>query len=159
VLPRLGALHVLQRLYLDATHADDAVLTALAPAATTLRVLHLAGADVSEDGLAALHAMTELTELTLGDTRMHGAIADLSAWPRLRTLSLVGLDLGNEVLPSLAKATSLVELDLSATEVRDPSPLAALPRLRTLGLAQTKLSAPGLAAAKALAARGIEIVR
>jgi hypothetical protein len=158
-LARLSALHALERLYLDQTHTGDATLAVLAPAHETLRVLHLEGSEVSEDGLAALRAFTELDELTLGDTRMHGGIADLSAWPRLRTLSLVGLDLTDKAVPLLAARRSLVVLDLSATEVHDPSPLAALPHLRTLGVAQTRLSAAGAAAVKRLAARGVEIVR
>jgi len=156
---RLAGLRRLERLYLDQTHAGDITLAALAPLHDTLRVLHLEGSDVSEDGLAALDAFTELDELTIGDTRVHAGIADLSAWPRLRTLSLVGLDLTDKAVPQLAARPSLVVLDLSATEVRDPSPLAALPHLRTLGVAQTKLSAAGAAAVKRLAARGVEIVR
>ncbi len=158
-LARLGALHRLERLYLDQTHADDRVLAALGSTADTLRVLHLEGSEVSDAGIAALRALGELEELTLGDTRMHGAIADLPAWPRLRTLSLTGLALTDPALPGLAAQASLVALDLSATEIRDPSPLAALPRLRTLGLAQTRLSPAGAAALKRLAARGVEIVR
>ncbi|HMG52454.1 MAG TPA: hypothetical protein VK601_03205 [Kofleriaceae bacterium] len=156
---RLGALRLLERLYLDQTHADDAVLAALGSARDHLRVLHLSGSDVSDDGVAALRELGELDELTVGDTRMHGAIAELSAWPRLRTLSLIGLDVTDRVLPLLAARRSLVTLDLSATEIRDPSPLAALPRLRMLGLAQARLSPAGLAAVKRLAARGVEIVR
>ncbi|HSS00745.1 MAG TPA: hypothetical protein VLM79_26980 [Kofleriaceae bacterium] len=158
-LAKLGALTALERLYLDQVHVDDAVLAALAPARDTLRVLHLAGSDVSEDGLDALHAFGELEELTIGDSRMHAAIADLSAWPRLRTLSLVGLELTDKVLPSLAAHPTLAILDLSATEIRDPSPLAALPHLRTLGVAQTRLSPAGVAAIKRLIARGVEVVR
>jgi Leucine-rich repeat (LRR) protein len=155
----LASLHELERLYLDQTHAGDLAVTLLAPAHATLRVLHLAGSDVSETGLAALQAFTQLTELTIGDSRMHAGIADLSAWPRLRTLSLVGLDLTDKALPQIAAQPSLVMLDLSATEIRDPSPLAALPRLRTLGVAQTRLSPAGVAATRRLAARGVEIVR
>jgi hypothetical protein len=158
-LAKLGALRALERLYLGQVHVNDEVLAALAPLRDTLRVLHLAGSDVSEDGLPALRAFGELEELTIGDTRMHAGIADLSAWPRLRTLSLVGLELTDKVLPMLAAHASLVALDLSATEIRDPSPLAALPRLRTLGVAQTRLSAAGLAAVKRLVARGVEVVR
>jgi hypothetical protein len=158
-LARLAALHVLERLYLDQVHVNDEVLAALAPVRNTLRVLHLAGSDVSEDGLAALRAFGELEELTIGDTRMHAGIADLSAWPRLRTLSLVGLELTDRVLPSLAAQPSLAILDLSATDIRDPSPLAALPHLRTLGVAQTRLSPAGVAAIKRLVARGVEVVR
>jgi hypothetical protein len=158
-LAKLGALRAVERLYLGQVHVTDAVLAALAPLRDTLRVLHLAGSDVSEDGLPALRAFGELEELTVGDTRMHAGIADLSAWPRLRTLSLVGLELTDKVLPMLAAHGSLVALDLSATEIRDPSQLAALPRLRTLGVAQTRLSAAGVAAVKRLVARGVEVVR
>lgn len=157
-LARIGALHRLERLYLDQTHADDRVLAALG-SPDTLRVLHLEGSEVSDAGIPALRALGELDELTVGDTRMHGAIADLSAWPRLRTLSLTGLPVTDQALPGIAARPSLVMLDLSATEIRDPSPLAALPRLRTLGVAQTRLSPAGAAAVKRLAARGVEVVR
>jgi hypothetical protein len=158
-LTKLGRLASLEQLYLDQTRADDAAIAALAPARASLRVLHLAGSLISEDGLAALRELGELSELTLGDTALHGGIADLSAWPQLRTLSLVGLDLTDRALPGLAAQRSLVTLDLSATDVHDPSPLAALPRLRTLGLAQTRLSPAGVAAAKQLVARGVEVVQ
>jgi len=156
---KLGALHALVRLYLDGTHADDAALAALAPARDTLRILHLAGSDISEAGLPALHALAGLTELTLGNTRMHSAITDLSAWPHLQTLSLVGLDLADWNLVAIARQLSLVTLDLSATDVHDPSALAALSRLRLLGIAQTNLSARGITALKTLAAHGVEVVR
>lgn len=158
-LVELAALRRLERLYLDQSRADDAVAAALAASSGTLRVLHLAGSDVSEAGLPALRALGELEELTLGDTRVREAIADLSAWPRLRTLSLTGLLLTDQALPRLAARPSLVALDLSATDIRDPSPLAALPHLRVLGLAQTQLSRAGADALKLLAARGIRIVR
>ncbi len=158
-LARLGALPALERLYLDQTAVSDAVIAALAPAAGTLRTLHLASSDVSDAGLPALRALTELAELTLGDTRLGDAATDLTAWPRLRTLSLTGLVLGDKVLPALAARPSLAVLDLSATDIRDPSPLAALPHLRVLGVAQTRLSPAGVAAVKRLAARGVEIVR
>jgi Leucine Rich repeat len=155
----LAALRSLERLYLDQVSADDSVLAALTGARDTLRVLWLAGSDVSEDGLADLRAFGELRELTIGDTRMQEGIADLSAWPRLRTLSLVGLALSDKVLPLLAARPSLVQLDLSATDIRDPSPLAALPRLRELGVKQTRLSPAGVAALKRLAARGVKVAR
>jgi hypothetical protein len=158
-LARLAQLPALERLYLDRSAADDTTLAALAPSRASLRVLHLAGSDVSEAGLPALRALTELEELTLGDTRVHAGIAELSAWPRLRTLSLTGLVLDDAAVPTIAARHSLVALDLSATDVRDPSPLAALPRLRTLGVAQNRLSPAGLAAVKRLAARGVTVVR
>jgi len=157
-LARLGALRRLERLYLDQTHADDRVLAALG-CPDTLRVLHLEGSEVSDAGIPALHALGELEELTIGDTRMHGAIADLSAWA---AAAHAVADRPRPHRPGAARARarpSLVALDLSATEIRDPSPLAALPRLRTLGVAQTHLSPAGAAVVKRLAARGVEVVR
>lgn len=156
---RLSALRALERLYLDQDQVDDSVVEALAPMRDTLRVLHLEGSQVSDAGLGALHAFGELRELTIGDTRLQRGIADLSAWPRLHTLTLVGLPLTDQELPALAARPSLVTLDLTATDITDPSPLAALPRLRALGLEQTRLSPAGVAALKRFAARGVEIHR
>jgi Leucine-rich repeat (LRR) protein len=158
VLAELGKLHQLERLYLDDCRATDETVAALAKL-RELRVLHLAGTDVSDVALATLRTFSQLDELTVGDTRMRTAIANLDAWPRLRTLSLTGLDLTDDELPRIAKRSSLVTLDLSATEVRDPAKLATLPHLRVLGLAHTRLSQEGINAARALTARGVEVIR
>jgi len=158
VLVELGALHQLERLYLDDTRADDTTIEALARL-RELRTLHVAGTDVSEAVLPTLRSFAQLDELTIGDTRMRAAIANLDAWPQLRTLSVAGLELTDDALPAIARRTSLVTLDLSGTYIRDPARLAALPNLRVLGLAQTKLSPEGLNAAKSLAARGVDVVR
>jgi Leucine-rich repeat (LRR) protein len=158
VLVELGALHQLERLYLDLTRAGDTTVAAIAKL-HGLRVLHLANTDVSEESLATLRGFAQLDELTIGDTRMRATIANLDAWPQLRTLSVNGLELTDAALPAIARHTSLVTLDLSATDIRDPSPLAKLPRLRVLGLVATRLSPGGLAVAKTLAARGVEVVR
>lgn len=157
-LASLGALIDLERLYLENTAADDTTLVGLAPL-RELRTLHLANTQVSEDALPMLRGFRQLDELTIGDTRMHAAIANLDAWPHLRTLTLTGLDLSDAALHTIARQTTLVTLDLSATEIHDPSPLVALPRLRTLGLVGTRLDATGLAATKTLAKRGVEIVQ
>lgn len=157
-LVELGGLAKLERLYLDETRADDAVLAALAPA-RGLRVLHLEQTDVSEASLPVLRGFARLEELTVGDTRMRGGITDLAAWPRLRTLSLLGLELGDAEVARLAAARSLARLDLSSTEVRDPGPLVALPKLVELGLTQTRLSPAGKAAVARLRARGVIVVR
>lgn len=157
-LATLGTLRELERLYLDNTHADDVTLVGLAPL-RELRALHLAGSHVSEDGLPVLHGFTQLDELTIGDTRMRGGIADLSAWPHLRTLTLTGLELDDAAIATVAQRSTLVTLDLSATEVKDISPLVGLPHLRTIGLVGTKLDPAGTASMKRLAARGVEIVQ
>ncbi|MBS1120946.1 MAG: leucine-rich repeat domain protein [Deltaproteobacteria bacterium] len=158
ILVELGALHELERLYLDTTRADDTTLAALGKL-RELKVLHLANTDVSQDALPVLRGFTQLEELTIGDTRMHGEIANLDAWPHLRTLSVSGLELGDDALPVLARRMSLVTLDLTGTDVHDPAALTKLPRLRVLGLVGTKLSPQGLASANALAARGVNVIR
>ena len=157
-LATLGTLSGLERLYLDNTGADDVTLVGLAPL-RELRTLHLANSQVSEEGLPILRAFTQLDELTIGDTRMRAAIADLAAWPHLRTLTLTGLELGDAELATIAKRTTLVTLDLSATQIHDITPLVRLEHLRTLGLVGAKLDAAGAAAMKKLAARGVEVVK
>ncbi len=122
-------------------------------------MLHLANTDISDDAIATLRGFTLLEEVTIGDTRMGAAIADLGAWPRLRTLSVVGLELGDAQLPAIARARSLARLDLSATEIHDPSPLVALPNLRELGVSQLRLGAGGKAALETLRRRGVDVVR
>ena len=158
ILGELGKLHELERLYLDDTRMGDEQVPALVQL-TQLRVLHLESTDVSELALPTLRTFTQLDELTLGDTRLRSGSLDLSVWYRLRTLSLMGLDITDDDLKIIAKRRSLVTLDLSATEVRDLSPLLALPNLRVLGLARTKLTAQGTQAAQTLRARGVEIVQ
>ncbi len=158
VFGKLGALHELGRLYLDDARVGDEQLAAFA-GLLGLRVLHLAGSDVSDDALEILHRFVLLEELTIGDTRVTGAISELASWPHLRTLSLLGLAVGDAGLAAIAARPSLVALDLSSTTVTDPAPLAALPRLRTLGLVSDKLSPAGLASIKRLTARGVDVVR
>jgi Leucine-rich repeat (LRR) protein len=157
-LASLGSLHGLIRLYLDDTNTDDDTIAALAKLGD-LRILHLAGSSISDISLPKLRTFRHLDELTLGDTRVTKAIANLEAWPGLRTLSVFGLDLGDAQLAAIAKRWSLVTLDVSATEVTDPTPLAALSNLRTLGVTNLKLSATGTAVLKTFSARGVEVVR
>jgi hypothetical protein len=158
VFGKLGALHELGRLYLDDARVGDTEIAAFGDL-LGLRVLHLGGTDVSDDALATLHRFVLLEELAIGDTRIRDGGADLAAWPHLRTLSLLGLGIGDPALVLIARRPSLAALDLSSTTVTDPGPLAALPRLRTLGLVADKLSPAGLASAKQLAARGVDVVR
>jgi hypothetical protein len=156
-LVELGKLEQVERLYLDESHATASLVTALQ--GRPLRILHLATTSVSDDALAALRSFVLLEELTIGDTRLLGFVADLSAWPRLRTLSMVGLEITDAQLPAIAKARRIERLDLSATDITDPTPLAALPNLTELGLSQTKLTTAGKTAANALVKRGVIVVR
>jgi hypothetical protein len=153
----LGNLHALEQLFLEDTWLGDdeiARFTAL----PKLRVLHIAETNVSDDSFDVLRGFTRLEELTIGDTRVTPAVLALE-WPRLRTWSVVGLELHDADLAAVARHTSVVALDLTGTEITNPAALAALPRLRVLGLAETRLSKSGLDAVKQLAAHGIEIKR
>jgi Leucine-rich repeat (LRR) protein len=154
---QLGALHDLERLYLDQTPVDDTAIAAFAEL-HQLRVLHLAGTEISDLALQTLSALP-LEELTIGDTRVSPAVAEIDAWPHLRTLSLLGLALHDPQLPALAKRWALQTLDVSSTDVTDPAALSALPHLHTLGLAQVKLSRDGKASAAKLVAHGVDVVR
>jgi hypothetical protein len=157
-LDRLGALTALERLYIEETTADDATIAGLARL-RDLRVLHVAGTELSDRALATLHRFARLEELTIGHTMIGAAVADLDAWPRMHVLSLTALELDDEAVARIAQRRSLSTLDLSATEVSDPTPLAALPDLRALGLAHTRLTSSGEATVRALTARGVEVAR
>jgi internalin A len=156
-LGSLGALHRLERLYLNDTHLGDTDFANYGKL-TRLRVLHVDTTDISNDSLDVLRGFKRLEELTIGDTRVEPDVTRLEL-PHVHTLSLVGLELHDTDLAGLAHLTALTGLDLSATEVTDPSPLAMLPNLRVLGLAETKLSKTGIEWVKTLAARGIDIRR
>jgi Leucine-rich repeat (LRR) protein len=157
VFVELGKLAKLERLYVDETHAEATLVTALQGRA--LRVLHIAATSVNDEALPALRTFALLDELTIGDTRLLGFAGDISAWPRLRTLSMLGLEIGDAALPAIARAKQLERLDLSSTNVTNPAPLAALPALVELGLSQTKLTTEGKTAANALQKRGVIVVR
>ncbi|HEX4453654.1 MAG TPA: hypothetical protein VH143_22435 [Kofleriaceae bacterium] len=155
-LHSLAALHELERLYIEQTAADDALVAAL-PA--ELRVLHLASTRVTDAALPALRAMHRLEEITLGSTAIDGGLADLAPWPRMHVLSLYGLPLGDSDVAALARAPKLAVLDLSGTDVRELAPLEAMPHLALLGLAETRLAPSGEAIVKRLTARGVDVER
>jgi Leucine-rich repeat (LRR) protein len=156
-LGSLGALHRLERLYLNDTYLDDTGFANYGKL-TRLRVLHVDTTNISNASFDVLRGFTRLEELTIGDTRVEPDVTRLEL-PHMHTLSLVGLELHDTDLAGLAHLTALAGLDLSGTEVTDPSALALLPNLRVLGLAETKLSKNGIEWVKTLAARGIDIRR
>ncbi|MEP6862993.1 MAG: hypothetical protein ABJE66_20365 [Deltaproteobacteria bacterium] len=153
----LGNLHALEQLFLEDTWLGDDDVAKLATI-HKLRVLHVAETNVSDDSLEVLRGFTRLEELTIGDTRVSAAVLAVD-WPRLRTWSLVGLELHDPDLAALAHHAALIGLDLTGTEITDPSALVALPSLRVLGLAETRLSKAGLDGVKQLERRGIEVKR
>jgi hypothetical protein len=152
----LSALHELERLYVEQTSADDALVAALPD---QLRVLHLAGTRVTDAALPSLRAMHGLEELTLGATAIDVGLGDLAPWPRMHVLSLFGLPLDDGDVIALARAPSLAVLDLSGTDVRELAPLEAMPHLAVLGLVETTLAPSGDVIVKRLTARGVDVER
>ena len=110
----LAALRELERLYVEQTNADDALVAAL-PA--ELRVLHLASTHVTDAALRSLRGMRALEELTLGSTAIDGGLDDLAAWPRMHVLSLFGLPLDDGAVAALARAPSLAVLEIGRAHV------------------------------------------
>lgn len=143
-LADLAPLVALERLYLDKTRSGDATIAAIARA--RLRVLHAADTMVSDASLDALAAMP-LEELAVGESQLTAELtARVEAWPRLAVLSLAGLPIDDAAAARLLVARNLRVLDLSATELDDPSPLAGLDRLETLGLSQRMIGTAGIRA-------------
>ena len=156
-LGAIGALHALERLYLDDTHLVDEDFASYAKL-TKLRVLYVEQTNLTNASYEVLRAFTRLEELTIGDTQVEPDVVTLD-FPRLHTLALVGLQLRDTDLAALARHSSLTALDLSGTEITDPAALAVMPNLRVLGLAQIKLSKAGIESTKLLAAHGVDIKR
>lgn len=117
-------------------------ITSLAPLAglRTLTHFHLGGAP-SATGLEALAALPGLVDLEIHNVRAAADLGFVQGLGGLRALSLAGESnsLKPLVLPSLAPLAALAGLErlsLSTLRVEDGSlaPLAALPKLRWLGL-------------------------
>ena len=161
----LGSLLALEALHLERTALSDESLRALATM-RQLRALHLQDTNITDEGLAAFAYAdpasaagpadrATLEVLTLGNTSITDPVAAVAPWPALRTLSLYGLPVEDRALRLLVvKHPRLQLLNLGATDIADPSPLADLPQLRSLGLLETRLtdrSFAGLARAPRLA--------
>ena len=101
----------------------------------------------------------DLEELTIGDTRSRRRVLDVDVAAVAHVVARRPRASTIRICARSRQLTSLIALDLSATEIADPSALAALPNLRVLGLAETRLSKAGLDAVEQLDARGIEIKR
>lgn len=172
VLTTLAALPVLEEIDLADTAADDTTARALltrpslrvlrldgaaisnrglrsAPAA--LRELYLSRTKISDDGLAALGPLHELTALGLGDTGLSDAsAARISALGQLHTLVLDGVAFTSAGFAQLGALTGLERLLLERTSIDDEA-IAALSELRQLRVLHLQDSN--------LADRGLEVMR
>lgn len=107
----------------------------------TLRYFHLGGAPSATD-LEALSSLAHLVDLEISNVRAAGDLGFLDGLPGLRALWLSGdsnsiKPLKIATLAPLAKLRELERLNLTTVQLDDESlaPLAALPKLRYLGLA------------------------
>ena len=128
---------------LEGLYIKWSAITSLAPIAGHARLahLHLGGAP-SATHIEALAQLPALVSLDIANVRAAGDLRFLQGLPRLRELSISGdaNSLKPLMLESLAPLSALVELEqLNLTVVRladgSLAPLAGLPKLKYLGLA------------------------
>ena len=141
---------------LQSTAVKDADLVRLKPLAS-LRRLNLGYAEqVSDRGIAALAAFTELTELRLdGAWSYGGGLLHLRSLRKLRTLILDNTDVGDYGPEALAPLTQLETLSLNyAGGVGDDGLkfLAGMKHLRVLGLDYADVTNEGLKSLRGLPA-------
>jgi Leucine-rich repeat (LRR) protein len=112
----------------------------------SLQRLRIAGAKITDAGVARLAGLTRLRALDLGRTQVTGAgLESLAALP-LEELGLWNAErIDDSAAAALARMSRLQVLDLSETKVTDATlvKLGALP-LRRLYVAGTNVTAPGV---------------
>jgi Leucine-rich repeat (LRR) protein len=112
-----------------------------------LKILNLAGTDISDETLENVRGLTSLERLDLSDTRISDkGIARLKGLARLQTLQLARTRITGAALESLTADHNLTELSLAETQISDPDlrHLSALSQLQTLNLDRTRVRGGGL---------------
>jgi beta-lactamase regulating signal transducer with metallopeptidase domain len=103
-----------------------------------LRVLSLAGSQVTDSGLRKLSTLTELESLTLRDAHhlTEAGIAELARLPQLRRLELTNAHFEDVALDRLAGMRTLEELSVEGRNLSDETIeiAARMPNLRSLSL-------------------------
>ena len=122
MLHELAGMPFVERLYLHLTDAE--LETLLTPSSDDPPVLphvwrlQFGTATFTEQTLAKLKALPNLTHLTLSETKVNDAGAtQLASLPKLRQLYLAHCPITDEGCKSLAKLTNLESLHLGATDI------------------------------------------
>jgi Leucine Rich Repeat (LRR) protein len=108
-----------------------------------LQVLSLAPGLITDDGLAFLGELTELTGLDLWSCPIQGrGLIHIARLPKLQSLSLRGSKIDDDGLSALSECASLSRLELDDTRITGTglAHLAALPKLQKVNLARTRLT-------------------
>lgn len=131
----LALLRPIARALAHARQVDEASIVLEDLRAET--VLDLTGSQITDEELAGLTKLPNLTHLILARTPIRGAskLADLL---NLRILNLSGTDISD--FSDLATLENLQELDLSDTGISDFSKLAEFTKLQKLNLSGTGIS-------------------
>lgn len=144
---------------LQASWVSDGELALLAKL-PKLRQLDLSMTRITDAGLRALRAASELEEVNLyyAELITDEGLGAARGWPRLKRLNLRGTKASDNALEYLAATPELEWLDVGFSQVTDSGlyRLAALPKLRTLVLGGNKLTETGLAAISEL--RHLEVL-
>lgn len=124
--------------------------------ATRMKLLHLQGIPLSDADLAVLRGMTGLRLLEIeGPGITDAGLAHLAGLVEMRELSLQGTRVTTAGIAQLRGMTRLSKLNLAQTRVDSLEPYRPLAGLRSLTLARTPITDPGLAPASALGFAGL----
>jgi hypothetical protein len=122
---------------------DDAAMHRIATL-RTLEQLVLRGTSISDEGVAELRVLWQLTDLDLSDTAItNRALAPLKDLKRLYRLDLSGTHINDDGSDDLVGLKRVADLNLAETDVTDRclSSLASMRSLRHLSLRGTLVSA------------------
>lgn len=136
-LAALARLPGLRALDLEATEIGDGAMPGIA-AIATLEELSLNSTQLSDAGLAALGTLPKLRRLSVDNTYVEGA--SFARWPAaapLEELSLLGAPTGDAAMPALARFARLRRLVLAESDVT----AAGLAALTSLPLEHLDLAA------------------
>jgi Leucine-rich repeat (LRR) protein len=150
----LAALTQLTSLNLEYNEIGDAGAASLA-ALTQLTSLNLGGNKIGDAGAASLAALTQLTSLNLENNQIGAAgAASLAGLKQLTSLDLAYNEIGDAGAAALTALTQLTSLDLSDNPVVGSTPFAAMRRLTSLNLQETKIQ--DLSPLRPLLERGLD---
>lgn len=149
LLPRLATLPELRVVQLAGTNVTDGDLVHLS-SLPALEQLGLKATKITDAALTHLGKL-RLTGLNLAETGVTDAgLAQISQLTRLETINLSGLPITDAGLAHLARLSGITGLNLASTKITDAGlpHLKAMDRLTKLNVTKTAVTDAGVAAAK-----------